>query len=225
MIMKTILIADDDSNINKMVQRFLESLSYRVVTATDGAEAIDAIETHSIDLAILDIMMPLKNGYEVCQEIRQQYSIPIILLTAKGEIVDKEKGFQAGTDDYMTKPFELKELEFRMNALFRRYQIPNNPLITIGKLTIDQKNYLVTLGSKELFLPLKEFELLTKLASYPKKIFTRDELIESIWGMDYEGNDRTVDVHIKRLREHLTKGSGVAITTIRGLGYRLEEQV
>lgn len=167
--MKTILIADDDSNINKMVQRFLESLSYRVVTATDGAEAIDAIETHSIDLAILDIMMPLKNGYEVCQEIRQQYSIPIILLTAKGEIVDKEKGFQAGTDDYMTKPFELKELEFRMNALFRRYQIPNNPLITIGKLTIDQKNYLVTLGSKELFLPLKEFELLTKLASYPKK--------------------------------------------------------
>ena len=225
MIMKTILIADDDSNINKMVQRFLESLSYRVVTATDGAEAIDAIETHSIDLAILDIMMPLKNGYEVCQEIRQQYSIPIILLTAKGEIVDKEKGFQAGTDDYMTKPFELKELEFRMNALFRRYQIPNNPLITIGKLTIDQKNYLVTRGSKELFLPLKEFELLTKLASYPKKIFTRDELIESIWGMDYEGNDRTVDVHIKRLREHLTKDSGVAITTIRGLGYRLEEQV
>lgn len=225
MNMKTILIADDDPNINKMVQRFLESLSYRVVTATDGAEAIDAIETHSIDLAILDIMMPLKNGYEVCQEIRQQYSIPIILLTAKGEIVDKEKGFQAGTDDYMTKPFELKELEFRMNALFRRYQIPNNPLITIGKLTIDQKNYLVTLGSKELFLPLKEFELLTKLASYPKKIFTRDELIESIWGMDYEGNDRTVDVHIKRLREHLTKDSGVAITTIRGLGYRLEEQV
>lgn len=170
-------------------------------------------------------MMPGKTGYQVCQQIRENSSIPVILLTARGEMVDKEVGFQAGTDDYITKPFELKELLFRVNALLRRSQTPNETVIQIGQLKIDSQNYLVTLGKKELYLPLKEFEVLHKLASYPKKTFTRDQLIDSIWGFDYEGNDRTVDVHIKRLREHLTPESGVKISTIRGLGYRLEVQL
>ncbi|MGX7417639.1 response regulator transcription factor [Carnobacterium gallinarum] len=221
--MKTILIADDDPHINQMLQQFLSSEGYHVLVAHNGQEAIDMSENNTISLAILDVMMPEKNGFQVCRKIRENQTIPVILLTAKGEMVDKEQGFQAGTDDYITKPFELKELLFRMNALFRRYQIPNQAIIDIGNLKIDTKNYLVTLEEKELYLPLKEFQVLLKLASYPKKIFTRDELIESIWGLDYEGNDRTVDVHIKRLRQHLTKESSIAITTVRGIGYRLEE--
>lgn len=223
--MKTILVADDDQLIKNMVHFFLTSEGFNVLTASDGDEALEIITKNQIDLAILDVMMPGKTGYQVCQQIRENYSIPVILLTARGEMVDKEAGFQAGTDDYITKPFELKELLFRVNALLRRSQTPNETVIQIGQLKIDSQNYLVTLGKKELYLPLKEFEVLHKLASYPKKTFTRDQLIDSIWGFDYEGNDRTVDVHIKRLREHLTPESGVKISTIRGLGYRLEVQL
>lgn len=220
--MKTILIADDDASIRQMLHHFLQQ-NYHILVAKDGAEALQLAENNELSFAILDVMMPKYTGYQVCQKIRETKNIPIILLTAKGEIVDKEQGFLAGTDDYITKPFELRELQFRMDALFRRYQIPNQSLIEVGNLTIDTKNYLVHLGEKELYLPLKEFQVLLKLASYPKKIFTREELIESIWGIDYEGNDRTVDVHIKRLREHLTHESTVGIATVRGLGYRLEE--
>lgn len=168
-------------------------------------------------------MMPFVDGYTLCEEIRKYHDIPVILLTAKDQLVDKEKGFISGTDDYIVKPFEPAEVIFRMKALLRRYQMLSADIITLHGTIIDRKGFEVKCNGQTILLPLKEFELLSQLASYPGRTFSREELIELVWGMDFEGDERTVDVHVKRLRDRFSKRTDdFQITTVRGLGYKLE---
>lgn len=224
--MKNILIVDDDINIIRFVEIHLFEEGYHVSQAKNGIEALEVLKKEACDLAVVDVMMPFMDGYELTKEIRKRYDIPVILLTAKSQIEDKERGFQAGTDDYLVKPFEPKELSFRIKALLRRYDQQNeDSLLKIGGITINKKSYEVQIGSKTLLLPLKEFELLYYLASNPKQVFSREDLIEQIWGLDYEGDERTVDVHIKRLRERFASlTDDFQIKTVRGVGYLLEVQ-
>lgn len=222
--MITILIVDDDPHIRELLRFYLQKDGYKTIEAADGQDALQQLEERSVHLAVVDIMMPNVDGYQLCKEIRNDYDIPVLMLTAKGGILDKEKAYLAGTDDYIVKPFEPKEVLFRIKALLRRFQIINEEVIRIGKKTVvNRKNYEVQVNGKTMILPLKEFELLAQLANYPNRIFSREQLIQLIWGNDYEGNDRTVDVHIKRLRERFTPmEAGFSINTIRGLGYKLE---
>ncbi|NMD72284.1 response regulator transcription factor [Bacillus sp. DNRA2] len=224
--MTKILIVDDDINILKLVDIHLSQQGYHVFQAKDGMEALELLKKTRCDLAVLDVMMPFMDGYSLTKEIRTQYDIPVILLTAKSEIEDKEQGFQAGTDDYLVKPFEPKELTFRIKALLRRYEHQlDDSILQIGSTVINKKSYEVQVGKRTLLLPLKEFELLTYLISNPKSVFSREHLIEQIWGLDYEGDERTVDVHIKRLRERFSKlTDDFQIKTVRGVGYLLEVQ-
>lgn len=222
--MKThILVADDDAHIRELMRFLFSKEGYAVFEASDGEQASRLLETEQIHLAVVDVMMPLRDGLELCAEIREHYDIPILLVTAKGEIEDKERGFASGTDDYVVKPFEPKELLFRTRALLRRYQLVSSEMITLGQTVINRKSYEVTIAGETLLLPLKEFQLLAQLASHPGRIFTREQLIQMLWGTDYEGDSRTIDVHIKRLRERFyEKTNDFMITTVRGLGYKLE---
>jgi two-component system OmpR family response regulator len=221
--MSKLLIVDDDPNIRELVKVFLVQEGFGVLEASNGLEALSLLELTSVDMVILDIMMPQMDGWELCRELREHYEMPLLMLTAKGETVQKVKGFQLGTDDYMVKPFEPLELVARVKALLKRYRISISQNVTIGEVQLNRLNYSLQAGANQLTLPLKEFEVLFKLASYPGKTFSREQLIEQIWGFDYEGDERTVDVHIKRLRERFPDGQfGFRITTIRGLGYRLE---
>ncbi|MEH6942761.1 response regulator transcription factor [Bacillus sp. JJ722] len=218
-----ILIAEDNNHIRELIKQHLQGEGYTVFEAVDGEEASIILERQQMHLAIVDVMMPHKDGFQLCQEIRSYYDIPVILLTAKDQLVDKEKGYSVGTDDYLTKPFEPKELLFRIKALLRRYQMVNAEKIVLNDTIIDRKSYEVISGGKLLMLPMKEFDLLSQLGSYPDRIFTREELIELIWGTDFGGDDRTVDVHIKRLRERFAKRTvDFSIKTVRGVGYKLE---
>ncbi|WP_397346655.1 response regulator transcription factor [Paenibacillus sp. 32O-W] len=217
------MTADDDPNIRELLRFILRKEGYAVFEAENGQQASALLESEQIHLAIVDVMMPGKNGWELCEEIRKHYDIPVILLTAKGELADKEKGFISGTDDYLVKPFEPKELLFRIKALLRRYQMVSSELIKLNDTVIDRKSYEVRIGNETVVLPLKEFELLSQLASQPGRIFTREQLLALIWGNDYEGDSRTIDVHIKRLRERFHERTGdFKITTVRGIGYKLE---
>ncbi|MDR6998389.1 response regulator transcription factor [Neobacillus niacini] len=221
--MKTILAADDDVHILNLIKGLLTKEGFKVVVVENGAEALKILDSELFDLAIVDIMMPIMDGYRLTKEIRKQYDIPVILLTAKSQIEDKEKGFEAGTDDYLVKPFEPKELIFRVNALLRRYGKTSEANISIGSLYINKKGYEVKIKNKTYMLPLKEFELLSFLAEHHNLVFSRSQLIEKIWGLDFEGDERTVDVHIKRLRERFnTIEKDFSIKTIRGVGYSLE---
>ncbi len=218
-----ILIADDDRNIRELLKFHLEKEGYMVSEVKDGNEASLLLEKERIHLAVVDIMMPYKNGLDLCKEIRDQYDLPVILLTAKDQLIDKEKGYFAGTDDYLVKPFEPRELLFRIKALLRRYRMVNSESISLNQTVIDRKSYEVRIKGNTLLLPLKEFELLAQLGSFPDQVFTREQLIELVWGADFAGDDRTVDVHIKRLRERFAKRTDdFVITTVRGLGYKLE---
>lgn len=220
-----ILIADDDEHIRNLVEIHLKEEGFNVLQAENGEEALAVLANYPCDLAIVDIMMPVMDGYELTKDIRQYYDIPIILLTAKDQIEDKEKGFLSGTDDYLVKPFEPKELIFRIRTLFRLYDKNVDEVISLGNTRINRKTYEVSIGEESFLLPLKEFELLFVLASEPGRVFTRAQLIDRIWGYDYEGDERTVDVHIKRLRERFSKLTGdFKISTVRGVGYALEEQ-
>ncbi|NWQ42327.1 response regulator transcription factor [Bacillus sp. EB106-08-02-XG196] len=221
--MKSILVVDDDQHIRYLVKDLLMKEGYKVLEAADGAAGIRLVEKELCDLAIIDIMMPKMDGYSMTEELRKFNDIPIILLTAKSQIEDKEKGYQSGTDDYLVKPFEPKELLFRVNALLRRYGRLNESDIKIGNLFINKKSYEVEIAQKTYMLPLKEFDLLYFLASHPNQVFNRNQLIEQVWGLEYEGDERTVDVHIKRLRERFKHVSeAFSIKTIRGVGYSLE---
>ncbi|SDQ93385.1 response regulator transcription factor [Virgibacillus salinus] len=221
--MTSILIVDDDMNILNLVDIYLTRAGYRVFKASDGMEALESIEGIHIDLAVVDVMMPEMDGFQLTQQLREDFDIPVILLTAKGEMDDKEKGFRSGSDDYVVKPFEPKELLFRIQAVLRRYDKQSDMVNKVGEVTINRKSYEVQVGNQILLMPLKEFELLSLLISRPNQVFTRNYLIENIWGLDFEGDDRTVDVHIKRIRERLTKlTDAIAIVTVRGVGYRLE---
>ncbi|OUQ86347.1 DNA-binding response regulator [Brevibacillus brevis] len=219
----TILIADDDPHVRELLRFYLAKEGYNVLACVDGEEASQLLEQESVQLAIVDVMMPGSNGWELCREIREFYDLPVILLTAKGEVRDKEKGFLAGTDDYLTKPFEPTELLYRIKALLRRYQMVSKQIIVMNDTVIDRISHVVKVKEELIHLPLKEFELLAQLASFPDRIFTRDQLLELVWGGDTESDSRTIDVHIKRLREKFTeKTNDFVISTVRGLGYKLE---
>lgn len=222
--MKNILVVDDDINILNLVGIHLSEQGYKIFKAKNGHEALHILKKENCHLAVVDVMMPFMNGYELTKEIRHQFTIPVILLTAKNQIEDKEQGFEAGTDDYLVKPFEPKELSYRIKALLRRYENQAaESSIRIGHTMINKKSYDVQIGDKTFLLPLKEFELLYFLMSNPMQVFSRDHLIEQIWGGDYERDERTVDVHIKRLRERFTKlTDDFQIKTVRGVGYSLE---
>lgn len=194
-----------------------------VFGAADGIEALRLLEDNGVDLAVIDVMMPNMDGWELCKELRRSYDIPILMLTAKGETSQIVKGFELGTDDYLVKPFEPPVLIARVKALLKRYQISAAQSVNVGGLRMNRKTYEVTADQASFTLPLKEFELLFKLASYPGQTLTRDRLIEEVWGYDFEGNERTLDVHVGRLRDRFPREDyGFAIRTVRGLGYRLE---
>ena len=221
--MAKILLVDDDAHIRELARLYLHKEGYETFEAADGVEALAKLETLKVDMVILDIMMPNMDGWELCRQLREMYDFPVLMLTAKGETSQKVKGFQLGTDDYLVKPFDPQELLARVKALLKRYRIAASQSVQIGDLFMDRKTYEVSAGDEALTLPLKEFELLFKLASYPGKTLSREQLIEDIWGYDFEGNERTLDVHINRLRERFPEERhAFKITTIRGLGYRLE---
>lgn len=221
--MLKIVVVDDDPHILNLVSIQLSQAGYAITKAHNGEEALDLIEKNMPDLAIVDVMMPGMDGYTLTRKIRAHYEIPVLLLTAKGELEDKEKGFLAGSDDYVVKPFEPKELQFRVNAILRRYDKALDAFIEAGPMKINRQSYEVSIGNKTLLLPLKEFELLSLLASRPNQVFQRELLLERVWGYDYEGDEQTLNVHIKRIREKLQKlTEDVKITTVRGVGYKLE---
>lgn len=223
--MAKILIVDDDPHIRELIHVILTKEGLSSVEAEDGEMGLSLLEQDKIDLIILDIMMPNMDGWTFCREVRTYYTdtLPILMLTAKGETTQKVKGFDLGADDYLVKPFAPAELVARVKALLKRYQISLSNRLEIGNVMIDRDSYKVSIGKEEITLPLKEFELLFKLATHQKKTFSREQLIEDIWGFDYEGDERTVDVHINRLRQRFPEEEcPFKITTIRGLGYRLE---
>ncbi|MFC4301943.1 response regulator transcription factor [Cohnella boryungensis] len=221
--MPTILVADDDANIRELVCLFLRNDGFATVEATNGREALALYASTHVDLVVLDIMMPIMDGWTLCKELRRANSdLPLLMLTARGETWEKVKGFELGTDDYLTKPFDPLELAVRVRALLKRYRIGSVQTIQLGEVALDRQTYKVTIGAESLSLPLKEFELLYKLAETPGQVYTREQLIDQIWGMDYAGDNRTIDVHIKRLRERFAATPGFRIETVRGLGYRLE---
>jgi len=218
-----VLVVDDDPHIRELVRHFLQQEGLTVHEAADGAEALAKLESVKVSLVILDIMMPNMDGWELCRRLREYYDFPLLMLTAKGETSQKIKGFQLGTDDYLVKPFEPPELVARVKALLRRYRIAVSRQVRIGEVTLDRGTYEVTVAGERITLPPKEFELLFKLASYPGQTLTRERLIEEIWGYDFEGNERTLDVHINRLRDRFPEERhSFRIATVRGLGYRLE---
>lgn len=224
--MAAILVIDDDPYIRELVSTLLHNEGFSVQEARNGREALQKLSETKIDLCVLDLMMPEMDGFEFCGYARRYYEdLPILMLTAKGEISQKVKGFELGTDDYLTKPFEGAELVLRVKALLRRYKIAASQTVQIGVLTLDKNSYSVFCSGEQSDIPMKEFELLFKLGSSPGKTFTREQLIEDVWGYDFEGNERTLDVHINRLRERFpAERYQFKITTVRGLGYRLEVQ-
>jgi len=218
------MIVDDDPNIRELVSALLKDSSFDVCEAKDGRDALQNMMDENPNLIIVDLMMPNMDGYELCRKLRQYYeNLPVLMLTAKSELSSKVKGFESGADDYLTKPFEGDELILRVKALLRRYKIESSQTIQIGNVIIDKNSYSVIVNGIKEDIPMKEFELLFKLAGFHGKTFSRDQLIEDVWGYDFGGNERTLDVHIGRLRERFPiETSGFKITTVRGLGYRLE---
>ena len=218
-----ILAVDDDIHMLNFVAAELRQEGYEVVEATSGEQALLCLESGTMDLAVVDVMMPGIDGFELTRILRIDYDLPVILLTARHHIEDKERGFLAGSDDYLVKPFESKELLYRVKAILRRYDHPDDDLLTIGSLTIDLKSYEVRSANGILLIPLKEFELLALLASKPRQVLSRDLIIESIWGIDFQGDEQTINVHIKRLRQRLERfAPDVGIVTVRGVGYKIE---
>ena len=219
--MFNIMVVEDDSNQRRLMATVLEQYGYNVTEARDGVDALDQMDKKHIDLIILDIMMPRMDGFELTDTLRQTgCNIPILMVTAKQSPLDKRKGFIIGTDDYMTKPIDEEEMVLRVGALLRRSRIVNERKLTVGSTTLHYDGFTVshTDGSDE--LPQKEFLLLFKLLSYPNKIFTRRQLMDEIWDMDSESDERTVDVHISRLRDRYRNNPDFEIVTVRGLGYK-----
>ena len=216
-----ILIAEDDKNTRRLMEAVLKEHGYHPILACDGLEALKLLDTHHVDLIILDIMMPGMDGYEFTRQLRAtDYTLPILMVTAKQLPEDKRKGFIVGTDDYMTKPVDEEEMILRIRALLRRAQIVNERRITIADVCLDYDSLTVSRGDESQTLPRKEFYLLYKLLSYPGKIFTRIQLMDEIWGMESQSDDNTINVHINRLRKRFEDYPEFTIETIRGLGYK-----
>ncbi len=222
-----ILVIDDDLNICDLLRLYLENEGYEVKTANDGAEGVSFFKMYEPDLVLLDLMLPKKDGWQVCREIREISSRPIIMLTAKGEVFDKVVGLELGADDFVVKPFETKELAARIKAVLRRYSNHDNngddETIKFENIEISRQKYELKLNGKSVDIPPKELELLYFLASNYNRVFTRDQLLDKVWGFDYLGDSRTVDVHVKRLREKLEGVSDKWILkTVWGVGYKFE---
>ncbi len=222
--MGTIMVIDDDPYIRELIGTLLIKEGFAIIEAGNGREALRLLGENKADLCVLDLMMPDMDGYEFCRNARKYHDgMAILMLTAKGELSQKVKGFELGADDYLTKPFEGIELIMRIKALLRRFGAESGGTVKIGALTLDRNSYAVYMGGSASDIPMKEFELLFKLGSGQGRTFTRDQLIEDVWGYDFEGNERTLDVHINRLRDRFpAERYGFKISTVRGLGYRLE---
>ena len=219
--MFSILVVEDDETLNKMICGKLKQEHFKAFSAFDGEEALQVMDKEYIDLIICDIMMPKMDGYELTKVLRDtSYKLPILMITAKDQIEDLEKGFKAGTDDYMIKPIRMKEMILRVEALLRRAQITNDRKMTVGNAVLDYDALTVKIGEDYYEMPPKEFFLLFKLLSNPNKIFTRLELMDEIWGMDAEADERAVDSHIKKLRRKFEGYPDFEIITVRGLGYK-----
>ena len=218
--MATILIVDDERNMRLLTAARLEG-QYRVITASDGKEAMEIIHKGNIDLVVADIMMPVMDGYDLLRTLRQEgYRMPFLFLSAKESLGDKERGFSLGTDDYITKPFSSDELLWRIKALLRRANIAESRKIQIGAVTVDSERYAVYSDSEYIEFPKKEFDILFKFLSYPGRIFSKDQLMESIRGCETSSGDDTVKTHISRMRNRLSGIHGFSIITIKGLGYK-----
>jgi len=226
-----ILIVDDDNNIAELISLYLTKECYDTKIVNDGEEALEAFEQYNPNMILLDLMLPGIDGYQVCREVRTKSNVPIIMLSAKGEIFDKVLGLELGADDYIMKPFDSKELVARVKAVLRRYQpiksvTAAQPVSTkcveYPDLTINLSNYSVIYNGKQVDMPPKELELLYFLASSPNQVFTREQLLDHIWGYEYIGDTRTVDVHVKRLREKIKDHEAWQIATVWGIGYKFE---
>lgn len=219
-----VLIVDDDNNICEVIKMYLENAGYEVKVSNDGKEAQEAFLEYKPELVLLDIMLPHIDGVDVLKWIRKDSEAPVIMLTAKGETFDKVLGLELGADDYIVKPFEPKELLARIKAVLRRYssESENKEILKFEDLTIDSNSYNVIYKDEEVKMPPKEFELLHYLASNKNRVFTREQLLCEVWGYDYPGDSRTVDVHVKRLREKLQGGYNWSIETVWGVGYKFE---
>lgn len=224
-----ILIVDDDENIAELISLYMTKECFETQIVYDGESALQAADTFAPDLILLDLMLPGIDGYQVCREIRQKSQTPIIILSAKGEVFDKVLGLELGADDYMEKPFDTKELVARVKAVLRRYkaaapvsEAPASKQVNYPNLTINLTNYSVIYNGKNIDMPPKELELLYFLASSPNHVYTREQLLDQIWGYEYIGDTRTVDVHIKRLREKIKDHETWRIATIWGIGYKFE---
>lgn len=217
-----IMVVDDEMHIRELVRFYLDKAGFDTIEAANAEEALDIVENQYIDLAVVDIMMPGMDGFELVEQMRQYREFPVIMLTAKSQSKDKLRGFSLGIDDYVTKPFDPDELMARVKTILKRYSINSSNVVKIGDVIFDGDKYEVRYQDQIIHLPLKQFELAFELAKNPNQIFTREQLIEKIWGMDYGGFDRTVDVHIKRIRENLGHLPGFKVVTVRGLGYKIE---
>lgn len=222
-----LLIVDDDPNICEMLRLYLENEGYQVKTANNGADGVSFFKIYEPDLVLLDIMMPKKDGWQVCREIREISPKPVIMITAKGEVFDKVLGLELGADDFIVKPFDMKELSARIKAVLRRYNAhtasSDEEVIKFDNIEISLQKYELKLRGKSIDIPPKELELLYFLASNCNRVFTRDQLLDKVWGFDYLGDSRTVDVHVKRLREKLEGVSDKwVLKTVWGVGYKFE---
>ena len=223
----SVLIVEDDQHIRELLQMYLEKEGYRVSTAADGGKGLQTFREEKPDLVLLDLMMPVMDGWAVCRAIRAEYQTPIIMLTAKGETDDKVSGLKTGADDYITKPFEMKEVLARIEAVLRRSSGVSTEKkarrLVFDKLVIDMDAFELLVDGNKVDTPPKEMELLFYLASSPNRVYTRNQLLDEVWGFDYFGDSRTVDVHVKRLREKLEGVSeGWSLKTVWGVGYKFE---
>jgi DNA-binding response OmpR family regulator len=217
-----ILVVDDEEHIRELIRFYLDKEGFSMIEAKNGEEALEKVENEYVDLAIVDVMMPVMDGFDFVEAMREFKDIPVIMLTAKSQSADKLRGFSLGIDDYVTKPFDPDELMARIKTILKRYSINSQNIIKIHDIVFDGDKYEIRYKDEIIHLPLKQFELAFELAKSPNQIFTREQLIEKIWGMDYDGFDRTVDVHIKRIRENLGHLPGFKVVTVRGLGYKIE---
>lgn len=224
--MVSILVVEDNKNLRILMSDRLEMEGYKIFQSENGEKALEVLESNKIDLLITDIMMPTMDGYKLIDILRKSgYNMPVLTVTAKESFEDKEMGFRLGTDDYMVKPININEMVLRVSALLRRAKIRNENILKIGDIILNSDTLTVAWGEETYELPKKEFYLLYKLLSYPKKIFTRQQLLDDIWGMDAEVDERTVDSHIKKLRRKFSDREEFKIVTIRGLGYKVERYV
>ncbi len=219
--MAKIIVAEDDVNLNTLYSKTLSLNGYEVTSCFNGREVLDALAQQTFDLVITDVMMPVMDGFTLAKELRRAgWQLPILMITVREAFEDKRQGFKNGVDDYMVKPVDVDEMLLRVEALLRRAQIVADNLLTVGNTTLDSQKLSLTVEGTTRYLRQKEFQLLFKLMSYPGKIFTRAQLMDDIWGYDSESDDRTVDVHIKRLRDLLGEDAAITIQTVRGLGYK-----